>query len=605
MRSHPPTFTPIAFLLLLMLGANQTKIAVASPSLSIVKINHPVSFAENLITLGKEIAATGDVDIALQMFDRAVQMAETIEDKSSKINALSDIAIKLAEVGQTEKAKQLFDRAVQLTKQRDENFTLYQQEPALRDVAIKVAQAGLIEKALQLTKTISSNYRQAEALNAIAPILAEKGQLEPAKKILSEALQKARGITGDYVYESNGSCGNDKFDILAKIAGNLSLLSQFKQALQVAQSVTGCSSASGESTEDYQTMAYLGILAHLANAEQVKQTWTSAQTMKNDIEKAEVWSAIAVKLAAMNETNLALSVAAKISQQIPSITKIDSGSAMREFGVKEKALGDIAIKLAELGQFDAAKQVAQMIRELTPQESAANQEFNSTDRPSIKSLIWVEIAHQLAKAKQVDMALQIAKSIQDREGKALAIIAIAQQLQQTGYPSPADKFFSQNLQLPPIPQGNNFSGNQSIIRIVSALTKAGYIERGLQIANAINDSSSKEEALADIASQLTEIGQVDRALQIANTLTFPGFKERAFSKIASKYVELGQLEPALQAAKNLSDNTKDEILAKIADAFAKLGKTEEALQVSQTIASQEIKASAIANIAARLIQIKG
>lgn len=607
----PKIFAPLALWLVLTAGFSKTEIAVASTLFNIletaeqVKVHqsYPQSLAERLTVLGTEIAATENTELALQLFDRSVQVTETIEDRATKINTLSAIALKLAEVEQTQRATQLFDRAVQLTKQTDENFTLYAQDPALRDVAIKVAQAGFTERALQLTETIASNYRKAEALNAIAPVLAEKGQLDRAKNILSEALQKARGITGDYVYESNGSCGNDKFDILAKIAGNLSLLSQVQKALEVAQSVTGCSSANGESGEDYQTWAYLGILAHLANAEQVKQTWTSAQTIQNNIEKAEVWSAIGVKLAALNETNLALSVASNISQQIPSITKIDYGSAMREFGVKEKALRDIAVKLAEVGQFEPAKQVAQTIRELTPEEVAANKYFNGGNKPSVKALTWVEIARQLAKAKQVEPALQIADSIGDGEGKALAIIAIAQQLQKTGQTSQAEKILSQNLQLPEITNAEDYTANQSIGSIAVALGTVGQVDRALQIAQSIKNDTVKQEAIGNIASQLAEVGQLDRALQIANTINnAPGFQEDALSKIAIKFVELGQLDRALQVAQSLGDDTKDNILANIADAFAKLGQAEKALQVAQTIANKEMKATAIANIAARLIK---
>lgn len=592
MRSLPRIIAPLAFSLLLMIG---------SKSVASAEVTKPNSNADDLTILAKELVAAGNPTLGLQVFDRAIQVAQSIGDRATKINALSDIAVKLAEVRQTTKARQLFDRAVQLTKQRNANFTLYEQEPALRDVAIKMAQAGFTTQALQLTKTISSNYRQAEALNGIAPILAEKGQLEQARKTLLESLTKARGITGDYVYESNGSCGNNKFDILSKIAGNLSLLSQYQTALQVAKSVTGCSSASGESGEDYQSIAYLGILSHLANVEQVKQTWTSAQTIQSNIEKAQVWSAIAVKLAAMNQADLALSIASKIKEQIPNVTKIDSGSAVRELGVKENALKDIAVKLAEVGKFPAAKQVAEMIRELTAEEEAVNEGYGGVIKPSIKSLTWMEIARQLARAKQIDAALQMAKSIEDGEAKALGIIAIGGELQKAGEAAKAENFLSQNLQLPAIPAENDFNGNQAVSRIAVALVTVGQVDRGLSIAQSLKNDTTKEETLGNIASQLAEIGQLDRALTIAKSLNSPGYKQAAYSNIAAKFLAIGQPEKALQIAQNLEDDTKIEILAKIAASFAKLGQTEKALQLAQTISNQETKASALANIATMII----
>ncbi len=591
MRSHPSIFCSIA-LSLLLIPSIKTQAAVVSTPQNVLDPHHPADVAKTLTDLGK-MAATGNAALSLQLFNRAVKIAQTIEDTSSKIDVLSTIALKLAQSGQTQKSKELFEQVVQLTKRRNKD-SLYEQDPALRNVVIKIAQAGFTQRALQLTKTISAKYYQAEALNAIAPILAAKGQVEPAKKILLEALQKARGITGDYAYESNGSCSNYKFEVMSKIATNLSSFAQFERALQLAKSIENCSSASGESTQDYQTWAFLGILANSANLAQVKQTWTTAQTVKD----AEVWSKIAVKLVELGETNLALSVASKISNEIPSVTKIDSGSALRNFGLKETALSNIAIKLAEVGQFEPALQVAEKIYELTEEEQKENEYPIGRGRPSTKMLTLVEVSRQLAKAKQIESGLKIANSIGNEEGKAKAIIAIAQELQKMGQGLQAQKFLDQNLRLPEMPQDNDSQANQLIIDIAGALVPAGQVEKALQIAQSFKNY--REEALTQISNQLVEIGQVDRALPIAKTLTFPGLKDQAFNAIASKFIELGQVDRALQVAQLLEDDSKTNMLANIADSFAKLKQTQKALQVAETLTNKELKANAIANIAANI-----
>lgn len=597
MRSLPHTFAPIALSLLLITVSSKTQIAVASPSPQIAEETP----AETLTTLATEIAASGNVELSLQLFDRAVQIAETIEDKATKINALSAIAIKLAAAGQTQKATRLLERAIELSKQTDDNFTFYYQEPARRDIAISMAKAGNIQRALQFIETINSDFRQAEALNAIAPILAEKGETEQARQILLKALSKARGITGDYAYEANGSCGNDKFEVLSKIAANLSLLKQFDTALEVAKSVTGCSSANGDSSEDYQAWAYLGILAHLANAEQVKQTWASAQTMQNGAEKMPVWSEIGKKLAVMGEINLALTVAEKISQEFQTVTAINSGLDVREFGEKERSLRGIAIELAKKQQFATALKVAQLIQELTGEQEAAVKQFNLQTQPSIKALTLVEIAREFAQAGQVEPALQLVNSIHNQEGKALGIIAIAQALQRTGQASQANKLLSENLQIPAIPPANDLEANQSSARIAVALVTVDKVDLALQIAKSIKNDTTQEQAIANIASQLSEMGQVQRGLQIANTINSVGFKQEALSKIAAKYIELGQLELGLQVTKLIEADSNIDLLANLADGFAKAGKTDQALQVAQTIANDSVKAIAIANVAAMLV----
>lgn len=587
MRSHPHLFAPIALALLLIPAFSQTEITVASPS------------AKRIEDLATEIAAAGNPELAMQLFNRAIQIAETVEDKADKINTLSAIAIKLAEVGQTQKATQLFNRAIQLSKQTDENFTLYYQEPARRDIAVAMAKAGMIQPALLLVKTINSNFRQAEALNAIAPILAETGQTEPARQILLKALAKARGITGDYAYESNGSCGNDKFEVLSKIAGNLSLLKQFDKALEVARSVTGCSSASGDSTQDYQAWAYLGILANMANVQQVKQAWTSAQTIQNGSEKMAVWSEIGRKLAAMGEVNLALAVAEKFSQEFQTVTVINSGVDIREFGQKESILSAIAIELAKNKQFDSALKIVQKIHELTPEQEAAVKQYNMPTQPSIKALTLVEIAREYAKDRQVEPALQLVNSIGNQEGKALGIIAIAQALQTTGKSDQADKLIAESLQLPAIPSTDNSEANQSISRIALALLTVGKVDQALQIVQSIKNDTTKEEAMAKIASKLSEMGQVERGFQIAKTINLAGIKQEALYKIGLKYIELGQLERGLEVTKLMPEDSNIDLLASLADGLAKAGKTEQALQVAQTIGNVSVKAIAIANIAAQ------
>jgi len=240
MPSKTTIFPPIALSLMLLLGSGGTASAVATATQATPSRSVTPSQAELLADLAVKLASSGNIEQALPLFERAVQVAEAIPNQDSKIKALSAIALKLAEVGQTQRSEQLFDRAVQLTKQTSPDFDLYTQGPALRDVIIQIAQAGQTERALQLSKTLSSNFLKAQALNEIAVSLANKGQQQQAKQVLLEALQFARGITGDYAYESNGSCGNDKFEVLSKIAGNLSLLSQLDTAIQVAGSVSGC-----------------------------------------------------------------------------------------------------------------------------------------------------------------------------------------------------------------------------------------------------------------------------------------------------------------------------------------------------------------------------
>lgn len=571
-----------------------------------VTASHPSSQAEVLAVLAFNLATSGNIEQSQPLFERAIQVAEVIPDRAAKIRALSAIAFNLAQVGQTPHSEQLFNTAVQLTKKTSPDFDLYAQGPALRDVLMQMAQAGQTKRALQLTKTLSSHLLKAQTLNEIATSLANSGQWQQAKSILLEALQFARGITGDYAYESNGFCSNEKFAVLSKIAGNLSLLSQLDRALQVAGSVSGCSSAAGQSTQDYQAWAFLGILSHLTKIDSVKQTWKSAQAIQSPLEQSIAWSAIAVKLIDMGEVPLALSITQKIAA-IPPVKDSSPEWTLLNFGTKENALRDIALKLAQKQQFDAAMQVVQGMAASPPSVSGSMQESDLFPQPSIKDTTLGEIVHQLALAGQVSQALQIANSIPNTEAKALAQIAIVRVLQTTKQESQASKLL-QDLALPPTPtKPNDNYESQPISNIATALVTVQQTDRALQMAQSIPSDLLRETTLTDIAVQLADMGQLEPALKLVNDLKGEGSKATVLNKVASKLVELGQLDRAFQIASSLADSPsslegseKAKILTEIAGKFAQLGQRSQALKVAETIEEDELKAKTIAAIAAIL-----
>ncbi|HEY9829555.1 MAG TPA: hypothetical protein V6D26_03190 [Stenomitos sp.] len=598
-------FTPLAFSLLMMLGSPTIDSSVATTRQATPAPAVTASQAEVLAVLAFHLATSGNIESSQSVFDRAIQVAEVISDRAAKIRALSAIAFHLAQVSQTARSEQLFNKAVQLTKQTNSEFNLYAQGPALRDVIIQMAQAGQTERALQLTKTLSSNFHKAQALNEIAASLANRGQWQQAKPILLQALQFARGMTGDYAYESNGFCGNDKFAVLSQIAGNLSLLSELDRALQVAGSVSGCSSAAGQSTQDYQAWAFLGILNHLTKVEPVKRTWTSAQAIRSPLEQSMAWSAIAVKLIDLGEVPLALSIAQKITA-IPPVKDYSPEWTLLNFGAKENALRDIALKLSQKQQFEAAMKVVQGMS-ASPPVSGSMPESDLFPQPSIKDTTLGEMAHQLALAGQVSQALQIAKSIPNTEAKALAQIAIARVLQTTKQESQASKLL-QDLALPPTPTTlNDYSASQPISHIATALVTVGQTERALQMAASLPSDLMRETTLTDMAVQLADLGQIESALKLANRLKGEGSRSILSQKVASKLVAVGQLERAFQIASSipgspssLEGSEKAKLFAEIASKFAQLGKRSQALKAAETIEDDELKAKTIAEIATKL-----
>jgi tetratricopeptide (TPR) repeat protein len=554
--------------------------------------------AKLMSNLAVELKNSGNSQDALKLFDQAIAIANKISDTSSKITIFSEIAVKLAQAGQQKRSLQIFDSSIKLAQKTNQDFSEYDKDNALQDIYIKIAQAGFIDKALDSGRKLSSNLTKAKFFNEVSTILLERGQRQRATQVLQQALQYVQRVTekDNYAYEANGSCANYKFEVLSKIATNLSLQAQLDKGLQIAQNISACSSANGEYTQDYQAWAFLGILNHLKKVEAIKQTWNTAQKISFTHEKLTTWSAIAMKMADIGETQFALSIAKKLADEIPPITQIDSGLSMSTFFARENALADIAIALAKKQQFDAAMQISQTMIENNQAIPERVREFISLPVPSPKSTVLIEITQQLVAAKKVSQALQLANNLPDDTAKILAQIAVAQELQKNGQKTQAAQIF-QNLSLPKSPaKANSSQGYEAHSSVAVALVKAKQIDKAIQVVNSIQDSLTKESILTNIAIQLADVGEIEKALSLVKNLEGEGSKASVNNKVVAKLIEVGQLEQALQITTSLKE-PDNELIGKLAEKIAASGKKEQAIKIAESINGEELKARTLAAIA--------
>ncbi len=607
MQNSKKIIPSLALLILVLLGETtiaaktvNTKISELSNSKNEAQINLTLKNTNNQIELISNIALeltdSGNSQDALKLFDRAVQIAQKISYPKEKILVLSDIAVKLGQAGQKKQSLEIFDQVSKLANKTSEDFSEYDKEEVLREITIKKAQGGFIDKALESGKKLPSNLLKAQVFNEISLVLMERGQRKEANIVLQQALEYVKKITDkdNYYYESNGSCANYKHEVLSKIATNLSLQAQLDKALQVAKGITGCFSANGESTQDYQAWAFLGILNNLRKLEAVRETWNATQKMQASHEKATVWSAIAVKMADLGETEFALSIGKKLAVEIPSITEANSGSSIGEFFTRENSLADIGIKLAQKQKFDAAMEIAQTMTANNSKLVGILRDYFPS--PSPKTMVLVEIAKNQAAAGKVAQALELANTIPDSTSKTVAQIAIAHQLQKSGQQTQATQIL-QNLSLPKSPaKPDEFSAYESHRQIAIALVKAKQLEMAIKLTNSIEKKSEKESILNDIANELANLGQIQQALNLVKSIESPGYKTTLNNKIAIKLLETGKLEQSLEILS--SDKEVDiDILVKLAEKFAKVGKKEQAIQVAESIINEDLKAKLLATIA--------
>jgi tetratricopeptide (TPR) repeat protein len=592
-----------------------------------LNLKYPALRYETLLDIAQKMAEAGDRTRALY----TLKLAEAEVPKDAI--ALSEIALQTAKLGKQQQALALFDKAVMLQQKyggKDETERYYREENLVKIVE-KMADALQFEAALAVTKRLSDKLRRAEALNAIATKLIALGKLEQAQSPLSEALTIAQRISDEnisYSYMSNGSCGNYKFEVLFKIAQNLSLMGQLEQALATA-TIYGCSSASGDDQQAYRVWAFSDILKPLKAPVQIRQAWQSAQTIKPEyMDRGNVWGEIAIKLAEVHETNLAYDTAQKLAK----IEFFDGLRNPADLSDRQKILQAIAMKLAKEGDIEKAQYLVKTIRpsdvELEAQAiillEMANKLDSKTQAMSVKALQSqsveltqrivaqkslnvtsndrrLEFRGQLAKSLtqrgQIDIALKLTNTVQTPAHRARIISQVALALAKTGSVTRALTLV-QSIEDAAVK-------NSALSDIASFLGAAGNSQPALDIAQMINDESRRIEALQKIIPNLRDRQQIEKVLSMAQALLGKSSisqeqKDGMFIALANQFVKIGEIPAAIQIAKT---SKRAAVMTEVARALVKGDHAEEGLQLLALLTEKNAdRAKAIAEIASDLIK---
>ncbi len=511
-------FSLFAFSLLLTPFSSQVGTAASLASLprrttTVSQTGLSVSNKAGLVAeLAFQVAAASQSESAQQLFERALQIAQAIPPdefgggEEQKIGVLSAIAVQLAKAGQTKRAQEVFAQAEKLVR---EKLSIWEQDSELSNIAIKLAEAGLTEKALQVAKTLSQDYLRAEALNGIASQLAEVGELNRAKQILSDALKIAQTISRESGYESNGFCAIYKYQALTAIAQNLALVNEVQTALDITKTVSSCSSASGEGGTRYQQDGLLGIVSYLMKGRELMQTQAVAQTLADQADKNRVLYAIAVKLAEVGEAKLAQQTAQSISDaQIKELALLSAASFSVKTPDQEQAqqllsqaqtiattsqsfllgetLSHVAVNLVAVGQTEKALQLAQM------------ESNNSYIPPEVLK----DVAVKLAAIAQFEQALQLVETFKDDRLKGMTLSDVVAQLKDV--PS-----VNRALQIANIIEFKDYSDSdyqkgEMLLNIAKKLAELKQNDLAQQVAQSIKNDSWKAQALATVAAQLNQ-----------------------------------------------------------------------------------------------------
>lgn len=299
--------------------------------------------------------------------------------------------------------------------------------------------------------------------------------------------------------------------------------------------------------------ALVKIAAQFAAVGQYDRASSIVRTIEDNFSKAAALTAIAAQYTKVGRQDRAvenLSQALSIAQTI------------REDDLQSQVLADIAIEYAATGQYDQAQKIAQTIENnedkadvlagitrqyaRSRQYSRALQFVQTIKNNSNRTEALAQVVRQSMEEGQVAQVAQNLSPAFDDCTKAGVVDVLKQQVSesiQAGKGSLAGKNLSQILVVAQSIQDSYLKGN-ALSDLAILYGKVGDFNQALSIAEGIENGSSKDRVLAAIASQYAAAGNNDQALRLVQKIENPYGKASALTEIASKYAEAGQASQA-------------------------------------------------------------
>ena len=249
----------------------------------------------------------------------------------------------------------------------------YRQVEALAAVAGALSQAGQHEQAAVVARAITDPGRREQALAAVAGALSQAGQHEQAAEV-------ARSITSPY----------RQAEALAAVAGALARAGQHEQAAEVAgQAETAARSISDRRRQEGVLVVVAGALAR---AGQHEQAAAMARSITDLYQQEKALAAVARVLSQARRHEEAVEVAR-------FLPKPDQ---------REQVLAAVAGVLSEVGRHEEAATVARSIVDSGRQAQAL-----------------AAVARVLSQAGRHEEAVEVARSISDRRRQEEVLAAVA------------------------------------------------------------------------------------------------------------------------------------------------------------------------------------
>ncbi len=415
---------------------------------------------------------------------------------------------------------------------------------------IRVRVAEITRQALQSAVVIDDPRRRAEALCAVAVVLAENGQAAQSADVAGRALQSAARI------EDKWSQAETLGTVAAALAGAgqagvaLQSAARIEDKWSRAQTLSWVAAALAEGGHAGQAADVAGQALQLVA--RIDDSWKQWQTL----------SRVAAALAVAGQAERALQVAARIDDPWQ----------------QAETLSWVATVLARAGQAGQAADVAGQALQLVARIDDSWEHLRTLSR----------VAVALAVTGQGRQALQVAAGIAERWQRAEALSGVAAVLARAGQVRQAQAAAGRIED--PRQQARALTG------VAAVLAGAGQAERAAAVAaqaqaaaGRIKHPDEQARALSSVAAALARAGQAEQAAAVAaqaqaaaGRIDYPGHQARALSSAGVALARAGQAEQALQAVARIGDPEQQaralsSVSAVLAGSDGEAGETAEAV----------------------------
>ncbi|MFZ4656662.1 MAG: effector-associated domain EAD1-containing protein [Caldilineaceae bacterium] len=489
-------------------------------------------------------------DKQAKVIQEALDLAQNIQGIESQARVLAILVPRLAEFGQ-------FQEALRLAQNIGLSYYRVQAQVDLFLYLSPSERENVLYEALHVTPLDHHRFTREALLRKLVPHLS----LEQIRKVVNIARSLEVGPRPIYV--------------LPILAPQLAKLGHLKEALEAVQCID----------DKYFQIQTLGFFAHQLSAKQLQEALDTARSIEDNLLYRVMALGWLVRHLPPDEQEKVLQEAQEAAH---SITQSDvramaqrsylvklSAKQLREelrfaqhiddIGTQSKALADLAIHLAKLGQRSEALSIAQRIKT----------RYN-------RAIALATLTPHFSEDEQrkiIRNALNLAQSTTDSYYQTETFADLAPYLMADEQEKALQEALraAQNIE-------NWISKGNALTQIATRLAELGRLQEALHTARSIRDSDYRAMALANLTPYLSTDQQekaIQEALKLAPHIFSSAFQAKILTTLTPN-LSIEHLQEALDT-KILNSDHRGRALANLFARFAELGQLQEALHIVQNI----------------------